>query len=98
MMTSLEKASTTQREPHLRELISYVHTTEWYGLGLQLDVDIFKLSQIGKDARENQEHLRLMFEAWLQVSENPSWQDVVQALKAIGERRLAVKLEQKFCK
>ena len=97
-MSTLEQVLPTQREPHLRELISYVHTTEWYRLGLQLDVDSFKLHQIGKDAKENQEHLTLMFEAWLQVCENPSWQDVVQALKAIGERRLAAKLEQKFCR
>ena len=96
-MTSQDTMSTAQQKPQLRDLISIVQTTEWYCLGLQLDVDSFKLCQIGKDARENQEHLTLMFEAWLQVSENPSWQDVVQALKAIGVRRLAVKLEQKFC-
>ena len=98
MLTTLEKVSPTQQEPRLRDLISYVHTTEWYRLGLQLDVDSFRLRQIGKDARENQEHLTLMFEAWLKVCKNPSWQDVVQALEAIGERRLAAKLEQKFCK
>ena len=95
---TLEKVSPTQQEPYLRDLISYVHTTEWYRLGLQLDVDSFRLRQIGKDARENQEHLTLMFEAWLKICNNPSWQDVVQALEAIGERRLAAKLEQKFCK
>ena len=97
-MTSLEKASTTQQKPCLRDLISHVHIIEWYYLGLQLRVNSFKLRQIRRDARENQEHLTLMFEAWLQDCENPSWQDIVQALKAIGERRLAAKLEQKFCK
>ena len=86
---------TTRQEPQLRHLISYVHTTEWYRLGLQLDLDDFNLRQIGK---QNQEHLTLMFQTWLKVCRNPSWQDVVQALEAIGERRLAAKLEQKFCK
>ena len=94
----MEKVSPTQQEPYLRDLIAHVHTTEWYRLGLQLNVDTFKLHQIGKDARENQEHLTLMFETWLKVCKNPSWQDVVQALKAINELRLAAKLEQKFCK
>ena len=90
--------STAQQKPELRDLISDVQTTEWYHLGLQLNLDNFTLRQIQVDARKNQERLTLLFEAWLQVSENPSWQDVVRALKAIGERRLAAKLEQKFCK
>ena len=89
--------STAQQKPQLRDLISDVQTTEWYHLGLQLNLDSFKLRQIQVDARQNQEHLTLMFEAWLQVSENPSWQDVVRALKAIGERRVAAELQQKFC-
>ena len=97
-MTSQETMSTAQQKPQLRDLISDVQTTEWYHLGLQLNLDSFKLRQIQVDARQNQEHLTLMFEAWLQVSENPSWQDVVRALKAIGERQLAAKLQHKFCK
>ena len=97
-MTSLDTMSTTRQKPQLQDLISDVQTTEWYHLGLQLDVDSFKLRQIQVDARRNQDHLTLMFETWLRVCENPSWQDVVQALKAIGERRLGTRLEQKFCK
>ena len=97
-MTSQDTMSTAQQKPQLRDLISDVQTTEWYHLGLQLNLDSFKLRQIQVDARQNQEHLTLMFEAWLQVSENPSWQDVVRALKAIGERQLAAKLQHKFCK
>ena len=97
-MTSQDTMSTAQQKPQLRDLISDVQTTEWYHLGLQLNLDSFKLRQIQVDARQNQEHLTLMFEAWLQVSENPSWQDVVRALKAIGERKEAVKLQHKFCK
>ena len=96
-MTSQDTMSTAQQKPQLRDLISDVQTTEWYHLGLQLNLDSFKLRQIQVDARQNQEHLTLMFEAWLQVSENPSWQDVVRALKAIGERRVAAELQQKFC-
>ena len=97
-MTSQDTMSTAQQKPQLRDLISDVKTTEWYYLGLQLNLDNFKLDQIQVDARQNQEHLTLMFKAWLHVSENPSWQDVVRALKAIGERQLASKLQQKFCK
>ena len=97
-MTSRDNMSTARQKPQLRDLTSNVETTEWYHLGLQLNVDSFKLRQIQVDARRNQERLTLMFETWLQVCENPSWQDVVQALKAIGERKLGTQLEQKFCK
>lgn len=90
--------STAQQEPHLQDLISHVRTIEWYRLGLQLNLDAFHLDQIQEDAKKNQDRLRLMFHKWLHVCESPSWQDVVQALKAIGERKLAVALKQKFCK
>ena len=95
-MTSLETSTT--REPHLRDLISHVHTTEWYRLGLQLDLDDISLHEIQVDAAENKDYLRSVFQRWLQVCENPSWQDVAQALKAIGERNLGAEVEQKFCK
>ena len=96
LMTSLETSTT--REPHLRDLISHVHTTEWYRLGLQLDIDDISLHEIQVDAAENKDYLRSVFQRWLQVCENPSWHEVVQALKAIGERNLGAEVEQKFCK
>ena len=95
-MTSLEMSTT--REPHLQGLISHVHTTEWYCLGLQLDLDDISLHEIQVDAAENKDYLRSVFQRWLQVCENPSWQDVAQALKAIGERNLGAEVEQEFCK
>lgn len=96
-MTSLE-ASTTQQEPHLQDLISHVHTREWYRLGLQLDLDDISLHHIQVDAAENKDCLRSVFQRWLQVCKNPSCEEVVQALKAIGERNLGAEVEQKFCK
>ena len=96
-MTSLE-TSTAQQKPHLKDLISHVRTIQWYRLGLQLNIHDFILDQIQEDAGRNQDHLTLMFRNWLKVCESPSWQDVVQALKTIGEGNLAATLEQKFCK
>ena len=96
-MTS-PKTSIAQQEPNLQDLISHVHTTEWYRLGLQLDLDDISLHKIRENATENEDCLTSVFQKWLQICENPSWQDVVQALKAIGMRNLGAKVEQEFCK
>lgn len=82
----------------MRDLISHVRTTEWYRLGLLLDLDDYNLQRIRVDARDNQEHLALVFETWLKTCKNPSWLDIVRALNAIGENNLGAKLEQMFCK
>ena len=97
-MSTLEKVSTTQREPHLRDLMTHVRTTEWYRLGLQLDLDDFKLQEIEVNVKDNKDRLRKMFQAWLEICVNPSWQDIVKALKEIGDRNLGAKLDKQFSK
>ena len=97
-MTSSEKTSTTgASEPQLRDLVTQVRTTNWYHLGLQLDIDDYSLQQIQADERGSQERKTCMFRTWLRVCENPSWKAVVKALKAIGENNLAAKLGQQYC-
>ena len=95
LLTTQEKVSTTQL---LRNLIFSVRTTKWYRLGLQLDLDDFKLQEIEVNEKDNEDRLRKMFQAWLEDCVNPSWQDVVKALKEIGERKLGAELEKQFCK
>ena len=95
---SLLTTQTTQQNSLLRDLIFHVHTTKWYRLGLQLDLDDFKLQEIEVNKKDNEDRLRKMFQAWLEVCVNPSWQDVVKALKEIGERKLGAELEKQFCK
>lgn len=82
----------------MRDLVTHVRTTEWYRLGLLLDLDNYSLQRIRIDARDSQECLALVFETWLKTCRNPSWLDVVRALRAIGENNLGAKLEQMFCK
>ena len=100
LVTSPENTTIQQgsKEPLLRDLVTCIRTTEWYRLGLQLGVDDYDLQLIQADKRENQEQLRCMLQTWLRVCENPSWEDVVKALKAIGEKNLGAKLQQQFCK
>ena len=98
LRTTQERVSTTQQEPHLRDLVTHVRTTKWYHLGLQLDLDDFKLQEIEVNMKDNKDHLRKMFQAWLEDCVNPSWKDVVKALKEIGDRKLGAELEKQFCK
>ena len=98
LLTIQERVSTTQQELNLRDLIFHVRTTKWYRLGLQLNLDSFKLQEIEVDVKDNEDRLRKMFQAWLENCVNPSWKDVVKALKEIGERKLGAELEKQFCK
>ena len=88
----------TNLEPDLGELITHVRTTQWYRLGLQLDVADFDLQNIELNEKQNEDGLKAMFQKWLKNCINPSWKDVTTALQAIGERNLGTKLEQRFCK
>ena len=90
--------STAEHVPRLLDLVTHVRTTEWYRLGLLLDLDDYNLRKIRIDARDCQGHLAMVFETWLKACRNPSWGDIIKAVKGIGENRLGAILEQKFCK
>jgi len=99
LRTSLQNTPIQQgsKEPLLQDLVAHVHTIDWYNLGLQLGLNDYTLQLIQADERKNQEQLRCMFRKWLKVCENPAWNDIVKALKAIGENNLGARLEQQFC-
>ena len=46
---------------------------------------------------EFDDQLRMVFQKWLKVSEQPTWREILDALKAIDEKASVCKLEQKFC-
>ena len=68
----------------------------WYELGLELDISSDDLDIIQHDSSEIKEKLRWMFQKWLNVCVSPSWSDIINALKNIGEGALANRLEQQF--
>ncbi len=80
----------------LRDLLHYVKSTEWYKLGLELKVDVYLLDVIYKSESDNQDQLRRMFQEWLNRTEEPTWEAVVQALTAIGQDMLARRIEEQF--
>ena len=74
---------------------------KWYDIGLALKVPVATLDSIRRDDQfgNHSDKLREALKVWLQTAVEPSWRDVVGALKsrAVGERKLARDIESKHC-
>ena len=74
-------------------------TVKWYKLGLQLGVDDEELKVIQQNyPRDSKASKQEMFSAWLRKASSPSYQQVVEALQAVGENREANRLWKKYGK
>ena len=84
--------------PQLKDLV-LVQVTEWYDLGLQLGVEDEELDVIHRNNPGNLKTCRReMFKAWLRITPNPSYQQLVEALTAVGDVREADQLSKKYGK
>ena len=85
-------------EAQLKDLI-LVRTVKWYELGLQLEVEGKDLDVIQANNQNNIEACkREMFSKWLGITPNASYQQVVEALKVVGEISEANHLCKKYAK
>jgi len=76
-------------QPRLKDLVT-IKVIEWYDLGLQLDIDDHELDIIQKDHHGDVRACRReMFRTWLKSFPTATYQQLVQALLAIGENREA---------
>ena len=76
-----------------------IKVTEWYELGLQLGVDDAELEEIEKNNRGDIRACRRnMFRAWLRITPSSSYQQLVEALMAVGEAKEADLLCKKYSK
>ena len=84
--------------PLLKDLV-LVQVAEWYDLGLQLGVEDEELDVIKKNNPGNLRACkREMFRKWLRITANPSYQQLVEALKAVGDVKEADQLSKKYGK
>ena len=84
--------------PQMKDLV-LIKVTEWYELGLQLGVDDAELEVIEKNNRGDLKACRRsMFRAWLRITPSPSYQQLVEALTAVGEAKEADLLCKKYSK
>ena len=98
MFPNLIISSSPRSVPHLKDLV-LVRAVEWYNLGLQLGVENAELKVIQKNnPADLTTCLREMFEAWLRITPNPSYQRLVEALLSVGETNEADRLCKKYGK
>ena len=84
--------------PKLKDLV-LVQTKEWYDLGLQLGVEDTDLDVIQSNNPQNLRACRReMFKAWLKMTPTPAYQQLIDALMAVGEVREADTLRKKYGK
>ena len=71
--------------------------TNWYQLGLYLNLQTHDLSKIQQDHAHhgNDRQMLEMLSLWLRRTPNATWEDVVNALQQMGENRVAENIRQK---
>ena len=74
--------------------------SEWFRLGVYLDIPPLKLSDIKHDPtlRSTPEFRKEMFSVWMRMLPEPTWSRVVKALIGIGRETLAHKIALKYGK
>ena len=83
-------------KPKLKDLYK-LRISDWYGLGLELGLDYHELDVIKKNnPLDFNVQLREMFKMWLDHSEHPSWNEVIQSLEKSKESSLALELSWKL--
>ena len=79
----------TVPQPILKELVT-VRVSDWYNLGLQLDIDDYDLHTIQHyNNRDPESSTRAMFRTWLNSSPQVSYKQLTQALIRLGDVREA---------
>ena len=69
--------------------------TQWYDLGLQLQLSPFTLDTIA--AHHNvDDHKRMMLRKWLQIDPEASWEKLAAALALIGHKTIAAVIRRQF--
>ena len=68
----------------------------WNNIGVQLGVSVGTLDAIDKQYSDPSDCLRKALTTWLKSS-TPTWTNIVDALKVVGEARLAADLKHKYC-
>ena len=76
-----------------------VTVAKWNNFALRLLKDDRRVDTIEEDPalRRIEDKLREVFRIWLEESDNPTWLEVVVALRAVKNNRLAREIEEKFC-
>ncbi|XP_019864472.1 PREDICTED: uncharacterized protein LOC109593814 [Amphimedon queenslandica] len=72
---------------------------DWMMFGIQLGVPMTKLRSIESSryhSRSTDDKFTLMLTKWLEISTDQTWSNISTALEAIGNRRLACSIKDKY--
>ena len=69
---------------------------KWYLLGLQLNLGTDTLDSIEKAHDSSYRQCIKMVQHWISSSNNPTWRDVHEALRSIGESVIAAEIASKY--
>ena len=80
----------------MKDLVNHARVDDPYRLGLELNLTPKNLNIVKRDSRNYEEELVGVFELYLKQTEVPSWQQVVKAVRTIGENKLAESIVKKL--
>ena len=84
---------------NVKNLYSELTTvTDWYRLGLYLDLKTHELGKIEQNYTNQgcDRRMLVMLALWLRSTPTATWKDVVSALQQMGENRVAENIRQKY--
>ena len=90
-------ASSSYNVPTLSQLSAELRDfKKWYLLGLQLNLGTDTLDSIEKAHDGSDRQCIKMVQHWISSSNNPTWEDVHEALRNIGESVIAAEIASKY--
>ena len=93
----LKCASSSYSVPTLSQLSAELRDfKKWYLLGLQLNLGTDTLDSIEKAHDGSDRQCIKMVQHWISSSNNPTWEDVHEALRNIGESVIAAEIASKY--
>ncbi len=71
---------------------------DWQGIGIQLEIPLGELKIIKQECHGKVEECkRELFYKWLSRVRNPTWSQIVEALRQMKLNNIAEKIEEKCC-
>ena len=81
--------------PELKDL-DLIKLVNWQGVGLQLGIEDYELQTIRLNYQQHGDRKREMFRVWLRICANPNYYDLIKALEAVGERKVAQQIRENY--
>ena len=84
--------------PELKDLM-HLRVSDWNRLGLELELDFYDLDIIEKDNHGDRKRQALkMFQLWLNSKPDASYEQLIKALREVGDEAVASSLCTKYGK